>query len=167
MRFQNKFRWGEKWGVKRAANSLAWHCVSWCSICYPLGKQKQLGASLQVLARTSLRPAAPVIYVWVVPRVFCLPGTWSLLEPLDYTSSEGRGRAFRNTYAKIMGFINSRLFSRRTSEALLWAVVAVLSLLLRLLIRSWSEIPIEKDIRCLGVRTVIGAGVVEIPRVDL
>lgn len=104
---QSKFRWREKWGVKRASNSLAWHCESWCSICYLLGKQKQLGASLRVLAHTSISPSTPVIYVWIVLRVFCLPGTWSLLERSDL---KGEG-TFRNTYAKIMGIINSHFFS--------------------------------------------------------
>lgn len=49
-------------------------------------------------------------------------------------------RTFRNMYAKIMGFIDSHLFSCRTSEALLWAVAMVLSLNLK------SKIAVAKDV---------------------
>lgn len=49
-------------------------------------------------------------------------------------------RTFRNTYAKITGFIDSHLFSCRTSEALLWAVAMVLSLNLK------SKIAVAKDV---------------------
>lgn len=71
--FQNKFRWREKGGIMRAANSPAWHCASWRSISYPSGKQKQLGASLHALARPhSVLP----------PRLNCTEG-WAVvcLEP--------------------------------------------------------------------------------------
>lgn len=59
-------------------------------------------------------------------------------------------RTFRNTYAKILGFINSHLFSCRTSEALSWAVPMVHSLNLK------SKICVVKDVERLGVHTLIG-----------
>lgn len=62
-------------------------------------------------------------------------------------------RTFRRMYAKIMGFINSHLFSCRTSEALLWAVAMVLSLNLKL------KIHVAKDVEWLGVHTLTGTGV--------
>lgn len=77
-RFQNKFRWGEKLGVMRATNSPAWHCASWCSICYSFGKQKQLGASLHALVRPHL-VLPPCLSCAEGRVIFCLKtdGCWS------------------------------------------------------------------------------------------